>query len=190
MAACGKVSMSEPAGSPPDFTTTVQLLDPSQTYPTQTWKFGGEPVLRIGRAEDGHIVIAQSVVSRRHAELHWCENHWELVNLGRHGTLVDGRSVSRAPLADGATFQLGQAGPVLRLLVAAPRKVDTTMTLAGAPLDLFDDIDESERLRQVSEIADTDYFRQIQEQVRRLRAPGAPSSDSETGERGKGSRPS
>lgn len=64
--------------------------------------------LRIGRALDNDVVLADPRVSRFHAEIRHEDGRYVLYDLGStNGTLVDGRAVERCPLRDGAEIMLG-----------------------------------------------------------------------------------
>jgi len=86
-----------PAGKP----TVVRPL------PTKT--------LRIGRAEDNDIVVADPAVSRHHAELRNAAGVYHIADLGsNNGTYVNGQRITTAPLSEGdvvvigsSTFRLG-----------------------------------------------------------------------------------
>lgn len=62
----------------------------------------------IGRAPEADLQLLDSGVSRRHAQLVFADGAWWLEDLGStNGTLVNGRQVSRAELADGDRVELG-----------------------------------------------------------------------------------
>jgi ABC-type multidrug transport system ATPase subunit len=67
-------------------------------------------VVRIGRAPDCDIVLADPHVSRNHAELRWEERGgWQVRDLGSHnGTYVNGRRITVAPLREGDILSLGR----------------------------------------------------------------------------------
>ncbi|WP_285653577.1 ATP-binding cassette domain-containing protein [Actinomycetospora sp. NBRC 106375] len=67
--------------------------------------------IRIGRAEDNDVVVADLLVSRHHAELVGDgAGGWELVDLGSpNGTYVDGQRVRRAVLRPGMLVAIGRA---------------------------------------------------------------------------------
>ena len=56
--------------------------------------------LRIGRAEDNDIVVADPAVSRHHAELRNVGGQYHLVDLGsNNGTFVNGQRITAAPVS-------------------------------------------------------------------------------------------
>jgi cytochrome P450/NADPH-cytochrome P450 reductase len=64
--------------------------------------------LRIGRAPDNDIVVADPSVSSHHAELHSVGGAFRIVDLDSHnGTFVNEQRVSTAPLAEGDVVGLG-----------------------------------------------------------------------------------
>ncbi|HEY9806324.1 MAG TPA: FHA domain-containing protein, partial [Candidatus Obscuribacterales bacterium] len=73
----------------------MTLLDPQALIPPQRWCFENEPVIRIGRSPDNHIVLDSTLVSRYHVELRRIDaadlsSTWEIVNQGRNGTFLNG----------------------------------------------------------------------------------------------------
>jgi MarR family transcriptional repressor of emrRAB len=73
--------------------------------------------IRIGRAVDCEVRVSpmDTVVSSNHAVVSLTPRGYVIQDLAsRNGTLVNGQPIERAPLADGDTIQLGQAGPVIR----------------------------------------------------------------------------
>jgi class 3 adenylate cyclase/pSer/pThr/pTyr-binding forkhead associated (FHA) protein len=79
-----------PAGKP----TVVRPL------PTQT--------LRIGRAEDNDIVVADPAVSRHHAELRKAAGVYHIADLGsNNGTYVNGQRITTARLSEGDVVVIG-----------------------------------------------------------------------------------
>jgi ABC transport system ATP-binding/permease protein len=67
-------------------------------------------VLRIGRASDNEVVVADLSVSRYHAELRRSPRGFEIIDLQSHnGTFVNGQRISAAPVADGDMIGIGPA---------------------------------------------------------------------------------
>jgi hypothetical protein len=69
-----------------------------------------KPVVTIGRAVDNDIVLANSSVSSRHAELHKTRDGGvKLIDLGStNGTLVNGSRVVSANLRDGDVLEIAE----------------------------------------------------------------------------------
>jgi cytochrome P450/NADPH-cytochrome P450 reductase len=66
--------------------------------------------LRIGRAPDNDIVVADAKVSRYHAELHQVDGTHRIVDLqSSNGTLVNGERIAAALLSDGDVVSIGEA---------------------------------------------------------------------------------
>jgi ABC transport system ATP-binding/permease protein len=65
-------------------------------------------VLRIGRAQDNDIVVADLGVSRHHAELRRVGERYEMVDLNSHnGTFVNGQRITTGPVSDGDIVGIG-----------------------------------------------------------------------------------
>ncbi|RUT08228.1 serine/threonine protein kinase [Dulcicalothrix desertica PCC 7102] len=101
---------------------TLTLLEPRQKKPLHQWNFSDEPLIRIGRASDNHIVISDDLVSRYHLELRrvdtgGLDGSWHLVNKGINGTFVDGVLVAQAPIPNNCLLQLANGGPLLRFQI-------------------------------------------------------------------------
>ena len=76
----------------------------------------GTDGIHLGRGSTGSIPILDPLVSREHAEVHFDDGDFEIVDLGStHGTWVDGVRVQRAGLTDGARIRLGSTEFVFRL---------------------------------------------------------------------------
>ncbi len=112
---------------------TLILLHPLHSTPVQSWKFGDESVIRIGRAADNQVVLYSAVVSRRHIELRRVDGSWEIVNLGANGTYVDGERVSQVSVVDGLIVRLAPSGPQLqiRLRDSSPEARDEDIIAAA-----------------------------------------------------------
>ncbi len=67
-------------------------------------------VLRIGRASDNEVVVADLSVSRYHAELRRSQRGFEIVDLESHnGTFVNGQRISAAPVTEADMIGIGPA---------------------------------------------------------------------------------
>ncbi|GEC06153.1 ABC transporter ATP-binding protein [Streptomyces spinoverrucosus] len=67
--------------------------------------------IRIGRAEDNDLIVADLVVSRRHAELRaHADGTYEIIDLDSHnGTYLNGQRVTRAPVGPGDIIGIGHS---------------------------------------------------------------------------------
>lgn len=80
------------------------------------WVFNDKPHVKIGRAPDNDIVLANSLVSRHHIDLKYIFKMWKVESLGTNGTYVDGQSMTVTWVSrSGMEVQMGQSGPILRL---------------------------------------------------------------------------
>ena len=112
---------------------TLTLLDPQTDRPLRRWHFQNQSVLRIGRASDNDIVLdPYPEVSRYHLELSREGDRWQGINRGTNGTFINGRSISRDFLEDGAIVQLAKDGPRLQVKFS-PLPVATACTHANNP---------------------------------------------------------
>lgn len=94
---------------------TLTLLHPIQSIPVQSWTFEHEPVIRIGRSTDNHVILYSAVVSRHHVELRCNDSQWEVVSLGANGTYVDGKRITQVPLVDSLVIRLARSGPNIQI---------------------------------------------------------------------------
>jgi len=95
---------------------TIILLHPQDSTPVQSWTFEQEPLIRIGRGTDNHVVLYSAVVSRYHAELRQANQKWEIVNIGANGTYLDSQRLAEAvPIVDGTIIRLAKSGPKLQI---------------------------------------------------------------------------
>jgi eukaryotic-like serine/threonine-protein kinase len=96
---------------------TLTLLHPVQSTPVQSWTFGPEQVVRIGRAVDNEVVLYSAVVSRHHVELLHDENQWRVRNLGSNGTYLNGQRIQESLLLDGSVIRLARSGPNIKIQI-------------------------------------------------------------------------
>ncbi len=94
---------------------TVSLRQPRQSPPLQMWTFENQPVIKIGRATENHVILHSSVVSRRHIEIRHLATHWKLLNYSNNGTYLDGKRITAIPVADGMMIKLAASGPMIQL---------------------------------------------------------------------------
>ena len=75
---------------------------------------GEQPIL-IGRADDSTLVLTDDFASSRHARLTNRGGQWYVEDLGStNGTLVNGRRITRQPLANGDVIRIGHSVLVYR----------------------------------------------------------------------------
>jgi pSer/pThr/pTyr-binding forkhead associated (FHA) protein len=96
---------------------TLHLLHPTEKTPMQKWSFESEPVIRIGRVDDNHVVLYSSVVSRHHAEIRRQPRYWELVGLGANGTFIDGEKVTQTKITTGTIIRIANSGPRIQIFL-------------------------------------------------------------------------
>lgn len=97
------------------------LLDPKTQMPLQQWHFPNESIVRIGRAPENHVIIADPLVSRQHLELRKIDtatsSTWLLVNQGTNGTFINGVLTPQGIVTDGSLIQLARGGPILKFQI-------------------------------------------------------------------------
>jgi pSer/pThr/pTyr-binding forkhead associated (FHA) protein len=156
----------------------IHLLDSAQGHSLQTWRFGDQSQITIGRGEENDVSLSDPHVSRAHARITYQAGNWTLVSTGRHGTLIDDRLVSEFPLAHDTVFRLGAAGPTLRFGTHAPEtRRSETMDNVGYDMIAMLQIDEKRKQHEVDQIAGDVLFQQLQEEVRRRKSPDATEGD-------------
>jgi hypothetical protein len=75
--------------------------------PSERISLTRDPVV-IGRLSSNDVVLSDSNVSRRHAELTCADGRWILSDLGStNGSMVNGRMIKEHPLADGDRLAFG-----------------------------------------------------------------------------------
>jgi hypothetical protein len=122
------------------------------------------------------VVIPNEVVSRYHVELRRHGQAWEVVGLGSNGTLLDGERITQAPLQDGQVIGLAPTGPTLRFQAGAGVPAAEKTMFVGALPGLSFEVDQTKKQRQLTEIVDSDYFRQLQQRAAGLRGRKADSA--------------
>jgi pSer/pThr/pTyr-binding forkhead associated (FHA) protein len=136
----------------------------------QTWHFSDRTLVSIGRADGNDIRLTDTQVSRNHVELIFEDCQWLLRSLGRNGTKVEGQMVSSVRLKDRVVIQLGSNGPSFQFVTGGETDSNTATIDNIDPNALeFLMIDEQRQAEQVEQIADTDVFRSLQQQARRLK---------------------
>ena len=125
---------------------TLSLLHPQSNTPLQQWRFRDEPVIRIGRSPENHVVLSDLLVSRHHLEIRRISSSspmWQLINQGTNGTFLNGVLVSQSLVADNSLIQLAQFGPILKFQIHSPLSTSTSPLpqgcthLGNSPNNLF-----------------------------------------------------
>ena len=141
---------------------SLHLINPDTGHPIQTWLFETQRSVRNGRADGNDVVIPDPSVSRFHAELQFNGSDWELVNLGRNGTLISNHSISRVRIDEQTLFRLGTGGPLLRFEHSggALQDLNTMIGAVAAPQPI--QINESQKDSEVQAIVESEYFQHLQ----------------------------
>lgn len=145
--------------------SVLQLLDSAQGRPLQSWTIESEQRITIGRSPDNDVVVADPYVSRAHAYLAFDAPgaSWRLISISRQQLSLRGELHNELALADGMVFRLGQHGCWLRFTQATVSADDRqTMSFDGAAVPLFV-LDVQKVQREVSEIVEGDYFRNLKQ---------------------------
>lgn len=172
----GEMVQSQSATDPP---VAVHLLDSALGRTMRSWRFEGESLITIGRADDSHVQVSDPYVSRCHAQLRRQDGSWTLISLGRYGVIVQGQPVTELPITADTTFQLGSSGPSLRFeLVAGTsnnRITETdnrmTMMLDSTLAENMFELDQNKLNEEVGEISTASYFQELQKRAKQLRRP-------------------
>jgi pSer/pThr/pTyr-binding forkhead associated (FHA) protein len=148
---------------------TVHLIDPARGNALQMWCFAGKSVISVGRADDRDVVLMHPYISRNHAELRFQQGQWWLVALGRNGVQVQGQGIEDTLAYDGMQFRLGANGPTLRFRDSMSANSNEATLNADSCAAIVLRIDETRLSAEVDEIADGEYFRDLQQRARELR---------------------
>jgi membrane-bound lytic murein transglycosylase D len=93
----------------------------------------------IGRDPSCEVQLADSQVSRRHAEVYRAQDRWLIRDLqSSNGLFVNGARVADSPIEAGAAVQLGAGGPTLQIRSEA-RQVSSTLTREAGPSESIDE---------------------------------------------------
>lgn len=168
--------MGNPLGEAPSI--LIELLDTTTGHPQQTWSFAGKPRILIGRSPDGDVVVSNPYVSRAHAYLEWESGTWQLISISSQQIVVNDRRLKSISVKDGSVFRLGANGCSIRF-----REEPSAETMQSGQTLSFDPechpmlhLDQERLSRDVSEIADGDFFQNLKLNLNRLRKPQQGSS--------------
>jgi pSer/pThr/pTyr-binding forkhead associated (FHA) protein len=160
-----------------DHAVAVHLLDSALGRTMRSWRFEGNTLITIGRADDSHVQVSDPYVSRLHAELRREDGCWSLVSRGRYGVIVEGQQVSEFSITADTTFQLGASGPSLRFELNAATnnnritETDNRMTMMPESTlaeNVFE-LDQDKLSLEVGEISTASYFQELQKRAKQLR---------------------
>ena len=87
------------------------LLHPLQSKPVRSWTFDRQPIIKIGRCLNNDVVLYSSVVSRYHVELKSSNGNWEIINLSRNGTYINGKPITKVKVVNGLIINFALSGP-------------------------------------------------------------------------------
>lgn len=114
----------------------------------------GRKLIKIGRGPGNDVILSESILSRKHATLTRTGSTYMIENVGRSGTFVNGKVVSKSmTLKDRDVIRFGTVEFEFRSLVeiAATAIGKTVTSTATAPKDSFED--KAERCYQDGEKA-------------------------------------
>jgi len=155
-----------------DHAIVLDLLDTATGQPLQTWRFTRQTRILIGRASDGDVVVTSPYVSRAHAYVQNVDGVWQAVAISSQQLLVNERRVALVELYDGSVFRLGSNGCSMRFSrdIQETTAPDSGQTLAIDPDNLpFLQLDRTQLMREVDEIANGDFFQNLSENLQRIR---------------------
>jgi pSer/pThr/pTyr-binding forkhead associated (FHA) protein len=150
----------------------LELLDTESGHVVQTWELGDSDVFQLGRSQDCDVVLASPFVSRTHVYVRRRDDGWELTAVSRNGVYVDGARVEHLSLEEGLIFRLAERGPTIRFrststLDAQGAGETISFDAARTPLLV---LDEQQLHQEVSQIAEGDYFQELQRKLSQLRS--------------------
>lgn len=148
----------------------LELLDPSQTHPLQSWTFANQDRILIGRSPENDVIVSDPYVSRSHAYLQFEQSQWRLIAISSKQIVHDGHRQADAVIADQAVFRLGASGCFMRFCegVAPVANSTTTLTFDSSVMPIFH-LDEAKMHREADEIAGSDYFQHLKQRAAALR---------------------
>jgi hypothetical protein len=165
----------------------LYLLDGERGQTLQYWSFDAKDEVRIGRAGDNDVVIPHPCVSRAHARLTLARRGCRVVAVSQQGLIVGAERLMEAELGAGGEFRLGAGGPYLRIGHGESDEDGDTADVGGGR-QIFLVIDPDRLGKEVSRIADGEYFQRLRQSVASLRE--ARRGDGGGGGAGGGAAPS
>jgi pSer/pThr/pTyr-binding forkhead associated (FHA) protein len=150
----------------------ILLFDSPQGRPLHVWSFSGRAEIRIGRATENDVVLADPCVSRAHARLTLEQAAWHAHALSTQGVFHAGRKFVDLELTPGTLFRLGPAGPYLRFQVALHDAATPghDSTILEQPDQLPDlNVDHARVHRELDAVTGDPFFQRLRDSVARLR---------------------
>ncbi len=154
----------------------LDLIDNATWRPLNHWTFNDKQLITIGRATDQDVSVSDPVVSRSHASLDFRLGTWYLKSCGRHGVLVLDKMITDFEATSGLYFRLGPQGPTIKFTIGSESEdIRATCNFQEPPqeAELEDEeyeLDREKLQREVTEIAESDYFQQLQRIAEEMRA--------------------
>ncbi len=140
----------------------------------RTWELPlTQEVFTIGRAPESDVVLDDPAVSRRHARIERRRDAFVILDLkSTNGTWLGLRRVEEYSLHDGDTIRIGSARLAFkRNLSPEELSLFEALVTPEPPTRLEVEIDRDECQKQVDEIVESDFFRDIRAKSRRMRRP-------------------
>jgi pSer/pThr/pTyr-binding forkhead associated (FHA) protein len=137
-----------------------------------------QQILTIGRSADTALTLPHPRVSRHHAEIRRNADATAIVDLGSaNGIIVAGERIpahQTLPLAPGTVVQIGPYTLTFQTPDGPERPAGdlSDQTIMDMRADLKIHIDARQRQGQVEAITESDFFRRLSEEKRRLRPNG------------------
>jgi pSer/pThr/pTyr-binding forkhead associated (FHA) protein len=149
---------------------SISMIDSTDGRSLQSWSFIGSDVDRItiGRDESASVKLADPYVSRIHLEIVRDADGWKLHALGRNGVYVDGCSVTEYRMSHGLKFRLASVGPTFRFDNEEASIGRQTLVVDPTIMQLLN-LNKDTVVSQADEIAQTEYFLQLQQKAREFR---------------------
>jgi len=161
----------------------LELIDSETGHVLQTWEFGDGDVFQLGRSRESDVVLQSPLVSRTHAYVRRRDDGWELSAVSRSGVFVNGERIEHLALQDGLMWRLAERGPTLRFRTGSAAGLGSageTICFDAARTPLLV-LDEEELHREVDQIAEGDYFQDLQRKLAQFRSrPHGAQTSSET----------
>ena len=159
----------------------IELIDPATGRPLNCWTFQNRDTITIGRSPDSDVAIVDPYVSRQHASLTCCDGAWFLRSLGRNGVLVSNQQVTEQAAGIELVFRLGAQGPTVKFSLSsetASEEIGSTYHSSDSSFPAVEEawfeLDENQIEREVTEVAESDYFQKLQELAQRMRMQRKP----------------